>query len=459
MKPLDLEGVDTIAALLTGSSDGVVALVRISGPNAEGVRDRVFLRHHPGAWDAARLYLGTLREPDGSPGAEALCATFPVGRSYTGECCVEFHGYGGRINAQRLLHAVLAAGARQAEPGEFTLRAFLHGRMSLDQAEAVSALIGAQSEEAARQAELARRGALAQMLEPLREGMLALLAETEAYLDFPDEGLPEGRAEAQKLLALELVEHLRTIMKGHARSRRLLEGARVVLWGEPNAGKSTLLNALCGTDRSIVDDTPGTTRDVVETRVVWDGMPITLVDTAGIREGVGRVEQEGVRRSKREAEQADVVVHCVGTDSLGANLEAPPSRDRPLVVETKADLASVCGAAFALARRLGTEVLSVSAHTGEGLGTLKDRLIQRLTGGARQGVDGVVAATARQGTLIEHAIHALQSAIRFRDEGEPEEAVAEWLRRAARCVGEVSGRALPTEEVLGAIFQRFCIGK
>jgi tRNA modification GTPase len=456
MATLDLQCKDTIAALLTGSGDGVVCVVRISGPDALRVRDRVFRKRRPTPWRAATLHLGELLLGKASR-AEALGVTFPGKASFTGEACVELHGYGGRINSARLLAAVLAAGARQAQPGEFSLRAYLHGKMALDQAEAVSALMTARTDQAAVAAERLSGGTLGRALEPLREGLLLLLAETEAYLDFPEDGLPARRLEAQRMLALEVSDSLLGLLKGHDRTRRMLEGARVVLWGAPNAGKSSLLNALCGEERAIVDEIPGTTRDVVETQVQWDGMPVTLVDTAGVRTAEARVEQEGVRRSHAQAARADLVLYCVSTANQGRELTDPPGGRACLVVETKGDLASSWGAAPGVARRLGTETLTVSAHTGLGMEALKARIILRL-GGASGAADSVTA-TARQGELLAGAAHALKQVVRCRDEGEPEEVVAEWMRQAARQVGEVSGRAVPTEEVLGTIFGRFCIGK
>jgi tRNA modification GTPase len=454
---LDLQCKDTIAALLTGSSDGVVAVVRISGPDAVRVRERVFRKRRPGPFRAATLHRGDVME-DGRASMEALCATFPGTASFTGEPCVEIQGYGGRINAERLLARVLACGARLAQPGEFSLRAFLHGRMGLDQAEAVAGLLTAQSTQAAREAERLRHGVLARALEPLREGMLALLAETEAHLDFPEDGLPESRRDAQRMLCLEMADTLRGLQRGGDRLRRMLEGARVVLWGAPNAGKSTLLNALCGEPRAIVDEQPGTTRDVVEVHLIWDGMPITLVDTAGVRVGGNRVEEEGIRRSHAEADRADLVLCCVSAEDAGTGFMAPPGKRPVLVVETKNDLASAHGAAPGAARRLGAECLPVSAQSGEGLPALRAQVLSMLGGGTRPH-DGTVVATARQADLLDRSARALRECVRARDATEPEEVAAQWLRIAAEALGEVSGRAMPPEEVLGAIFGRFCIGK
>jgi tRNA modification GTPase len=455
MTTLDLECKDTIAALLTGSGDGVINVVRISGAAAVDVRDRVFVKHKGGPHKNGVMHLGHANCA-GVP-MEALCVTFGGTRTFTGEPCVELHGMGGRINAARLLDAVLGGGARQAMPGEFSLRAFLHGRLSLDQAEAVAALLTAQSTQAAVAATRLREGVLARALEPLRESVLSLLAETEAYLDFPDDGLPPQRVAAQRAMALDVADSLHSLLRGHERTRRMLEGARVVLWGAPNAGKSTLLNVLCGEARAIVDEVPGTTRDVVEAHVLWGGMPITLLDTAGVRDATGRVEQEGIRRSQEAAAKADLVLYCISADTRSESLLDPPAGVPVLVVETKGDLASKWGAAPAAARHLGTESLTVSALVGEGMETLRARMEDRL-GGMRPDGD-VVTATARQGELLTLAAEGLKAAMAARDVRDPEEVIAEHLRQAARCLGEVSGRAMPPEEVLGVIFSRFCIGK
>ena len=458
MAELDIHGKDTIAALLTGSSDGVVSIVRISGPAATRVRERCFRKTRPGPFRVGTLHVGEVVDAAGAGLMEGMCVSFADGASYTGENAVEIHGMGGRINAQRLLDTVLAAGARQAQPGEFTLRAYLRGRVGLDQAEAVAAMLGAQSHAAAQQAQRLRGGALGAALEPLRESMLALLAETEAYLDFPEDGLPEQRRAAHRALALQMAADLLQMVKGSHRTRRMLEGARVVLWGAPNAGKSTLFNALCGEDRAIVDEAPGTTRDVVETRVLWAGMPVTLVDTAGVRQGTNRVEQEGVQRSRTQCAGADAVLWCISTDSPASAVVPPPATAPVLVVETKGDLASDFGTAPGAARRLNTDVLPVSALLGEGVAELTTRLLQ-LLGADGPGEANAVVATARQGALLTRAAECLQHAVAVRDGAEPEEVAAQCLRDAAEALGDVCGRVLPTEEVLGAIFGRFCIGK
>jgi tRNA modification GTPase len=454
---LDLQCQDTIAALLTGSSDGVLAVVRISGPQALAVRDRVFAKARPGPFQPATLHGGHLLER-GQAGMHLLCATFPGTRSYTGEPSVELQGYGGRVNADRLLSTVLAQGARLAQPGEFTLRAFLHGRMSLDQAEAVSHLLTAQTHAAAQQAEHLRAGSLARALAPVRADMLNLLAETEAYLDFPEDGLPPQRSQAQRETMASLVSTLNQLRRGGQRVRRMLEGARVVLWGAPNAGKSTLLNALCGEQRAIVDEAPGTTRDAVEAHVVWDGVPVTLVDTAGIHGATDRVEQEGIRRSQEQARRADVVLWCVAADHPGVVESPPVEPSRLWVVQTKSDRAPHTGVASREAAARGLPCVPVCAPSGDGLASLRQQLDAHLAGNTASAQDAV-AANARQADLLERAAAALECAMAARDHAEPEEAAAQWLRNAADCVGQVSGQAMPTEEVLGQIFSRFCIGK
>jgi tRNA modification GTPase len=457
----DLDRKDTICAPATAPGDAALAIVRVSGRDADAVRARVFRKKRGGE---QRPFVATLGEVlDASAVGteasaplldEALCTAFPDGRSYTGEPAFELCLHGGRSRVASTLRSLVAAGCRLAEPGELTLRAVLNGRMDLSEAEAVEDLIGARSDEAARAALRNLRGGLAAVLEPARGGVVEVLAELEARLDFPDEEL--GSAAAETLVARldDADAALTRLLDGARLGRRLMEGARVVLYGLPNAGKSTLLNALVGEERALVHESPGTTRDVLEAETVFGGVPALLVDVAGVREGgdIHPVEQLGIERAKDELERADVQLLVVdgtsGDASDAADALAAGARDDALVLFTKRDLGApptVDGA------------LAVSARSGDGSAALRAQLRERLTG-AQGPRDEALLTRARQREETERALQALRSGRAALAAGEVHEVVASELRRAGAALDRLLGRSLD-EDVLDVVFERFCIGK
>lgn len=461
MTRFDLERQDTICALATAPQPAALAVVRVSGRNADRVRARVF---RPRRAHEQRPFVATLGDvvdasaPSPALLDEALCTAFPEGRSYTGEASFELSLHGGPSRAKSVLRALVAAGCRLAEPGEMTLRAVLTGRMGLTEAEAVHQLVFARSDEAARAALRNLHGGLQKALEPVRDAVVDALAEIEARLDFPDEEL--GEAELARLHASldEARDALAKLLEGALLGRRLLEGARVVLFGLPNAGKSTLLNALVGEERALVHESPGTTRDVLEAEASFGGVPAVLVDVAGVREGpdVHPVEALGVARAKDELKRADLVLLVVDASAADREPTAAALRDHALATEsvvvlTKRDLVEG-------ELRVPEGALALSARSGEGLAALRDRVQALLTGERATDRDEALLAGARQKEEVERAHAALGEAASALRAGFAHEVVASELRTAGRALDRLLGRRLD-EDVLDVVFSRFCIGK
>lgn len=448
-------GGDTIAAIATAPGEGAVGIVRISGPAAVAILARVTGRA-AARFRPRELVLCEVREPDGGARLdEVLAVHMPAPRSYTGEDVVELQGHGGAANLGRVLDAVLRAGARAAAPGEFTRRAFMHGRLDLTQVEAVAQVIGASSARAHAVAQAQLGGALGARLRGLRARVVAALAEVEATIDFPDEASDAaiGAVLADELGALR--HALAALAASHREGRVLGEGLVVALVGAPNVGKSSLLNALAGVERALVSPVPGTTRDWLEARVVWDGVAVTLVDTAGVedrlastRAGAGEVtalEQRGVALGQARAAHAEVVVDVRAPGVAGAGDGRAAAQ---LVVWNKVDLAPAPAG-----------VLGVSALTGAGLEALRAAILA--AAGASPGVASEasdVIVSARQAQAIGAAAEALSAGAAALAARHAVELVAADLRAALTALDAALGVGV-SDEVLDRVFARFCIGK
>jgi tRNA modification GTPase len=449
---LDLARADTVCALATPPGRGALAVIRVSGARAFAVRDVVFRRRRLSSSPPPGMaVLGDIIDPvRGDVLDEALVMSFRSPRSFTGEDVVEFSLHGAPLVVELVLRLLVHAGCRPASPGEFTLRAVLTGRLDLARAEAVDAVIGARSVAALHAAQRALRGGLATALTPPRDALIDVLAELEARLDFPDE--PLGDADRGRLHATLEHSHagLVRLLGGAPRGRHLVEGARVVLYGAPNAGKSTLLNSLAGHERALVHDAPGTTRDMLEAAVEIAGIPCVVVDVAGVRDDddgapLHPVERAGIVRARQEVARADVVLALAPP---GAPFLAVPVEAAVLRVRSKGDLPGVTAE--------GADI-TVSAATGEGLDALRARLAQLL---GVVGVDDteVMIQTARQQRALQQAVTALEAASRAFVDGAPDEITCSELRRSALALDEVLGRDVG-QDVLDLVFSRFCIGK
>lgn len=462
MSGFDLERTDTICAPATATGTAAIAVVRVSGQGAEQVLARVFEKKRPGPHRPFVATLGYVLDASSGDKTsavldEALCVRFPDKKSYTGEPSFELSLHGGRSRVQSVLRSLVAAGCRLAEPGELTLRAVLTGKLDLTEAEAVEDLVKARTDEAARAALLQLKGALGDRLTPLRETLVDVLAELEARLDFPDEDLGDTETAALTRRLDDALQSAGRLLRSATLGRRLTEGARVVLFGLPNAGKSTLLNALLGEERALVHDTPGTTRDVLEAELSFGGVPAILVDVAGVREGtdIHPVEALGIARAKRELERADVQLLVVDASQPSAEEDAAAlakgARDDALLLFTKTDL-------LERPRAQPHDALLVSAKSGAGLAALREKLQEQLIGGDDSALDEVLLTRERQRTEVEALHDGLAEASRALRSGEPHEVVASELRRAGAALDRLFGRSL-TEDVLEVIFSRFCIGK
>jgi tRNA modification GTPase len=441
----------TIAALATPPGRSAVAVIRLSGPDVRTVLGGVGVT--PG--QPRRACLRTIRGPDGDTVDRALTLWFPGPHSYTGEDCAELHVHGGRHVVQTVLRALTEAGARLADPGEFTRRAFEHGKLDLSQAEAVADLVDAETAAQSRQALAQLRGALSARHEVWRDRLTEVLARLEAAVDFPDEDLAPDMAGARETL-VELRSALGEAAGEVARGELVREGWRVAIIGAPNAGKSTLLNALAGRDAAIVTPVAGTTRDVIEAPVDLRGYRVLLADMAGLRMTADPIEGEGVRRATAWAEAADRRLWVV--DSSGGEewcAGASLVRQGDLCVLNKADVgdggARAAAEMFARDHGLATIVTSVAAGGGTAVRAWLEDAVESALGGA----EFPAATRARHREALGEAVSQIDRALQAM--GEPELA-AEDVRLAARALLRVTGE-IGVEDVLDRVFSTFCIGK
>ena len=465
-------GEPAITAVCTAPGRAGIAVVRLSGAEAYAIADRLCVgaKVAPSQMPAGTFRLFKLRDPaDGSLVDEAVVLAFRAPRSYTGEDVVEFQTHGGRVAAQRVLAALVACGARLAGPGEFSRRAFLNGRMDLSQAEAVMDVIGAQSERAERAAAEQLAGRLGRTLDACYDDLLSACADVEASLDFADDEAAGILAPADISGRLRAVAaQLQALADTWREGLLLREGARVVLSGVPNAGKSTLFNALLGVLRAIVSDIPGTTRDTIEETLLLDGIPLRIADTAGLRETESPIERMGVDRSVALVRAADLNLRLIDLAAdpdpqLAWLGEAAYPPDRTIAVLNKADVAPG-GRVETLTRRIaeaGYEAVALSAQEGTGLEALREAMKRKVCGdretaSAAQGV----AVSERHHALIAEALEAIREALAL-DEAEAEDDAAlcaQRLRAGAEALAQITGRVY-SEDILDRVFSRFCVGK
>jgi tRNA modification GTPase len=449
---------DTIAAVATAVApgQGSVAIVRISGPRALAIGRGLFIAPGGKVWESHRVLYGHVVDPvSGERVDEALLLLMLAPRSFTREDVVELHCHGGLVAVRRVLELVLAAGARRALPGEFSQRAFLNGRLDLTRAEAIGEMVSARSRRAAQLAMAGIDGGLQRCMAALRGRLLDQLAELEARVDF-EEDLPplDGQAVAAELAAVRA--ELERLLADARQGALLREGLRVAIVGRPNVGKSSLLNRLSRHERAIVTDLPGTTRDLVESELVLQGVPLTLLDTAGIRSTDDRVEQLGIARSREALAAADAVLLLFDlSDGWTAADEAlrqlVPSGVPLLVVGNKADRAGLePGGAAAPAE------VCICALSGAGLEAVEAGLLRCCGAGPLEGLQ--MALNNRQRELVAAAAASLERALAAAAQQLPWDFWTIDLRAAVRSLGEITGEEV-SEAVLDRVFARFCIGK
>ena len=441
----------TICALATAVG-GALAVIRLSGEVARETAQRLWRgRARLDRAHARRLMLGQLYDEKGVLlDQQCLAVYMPGPESYTGEDVVELHGHGGALPMRRALEALLRIGLRSALPGEFTRRAFLNGRLDLTQAEAVAEVISAESDAALALANRQLAGDLGNEVEAFHEQLQAILAEVESHFDFPEEELDWKPLEWLEDQIAGLQARLGKLSATRREGEVLREGVTLVIAGAPNVGKSSLLNRLLGRDRAIVSLIPGTTRDTVEAELVVRGIPLHLVDTAGIRASEDTVEADGMARAKDAIAVAELVLWLTDASSPETQVPWPgwPHRGTVLQVENKCDLART--------QSCGEMPIRISVLTGEGLEALADA-IETAVLGRRGGTTGTVAVSARHAALLDRVRAKLAEALPFL-ETSAWELAAIPLHDALDALGEITGRAV-APDLLDTIFHRFCIGK
>jgi tRNA modification GTPase len=442
---------DTIAALATAPGVGAIAIVRLSGPKARPIARAITTT------DLRPRYaqLCTFRDAGGAPLDRGLALLFTAPHSVTGDDVVELHCHGGRIVSDALLAAALALGARAAEPGEFTLRAFLNDKVDLLQAEAIADLIASGSARAARAAVRSLDGEFSAAVTLIQTSLTTLRVRIEAWLDFPDEELPFDAAHACTAELDAIVERLDALSARARSGRALRDGLSVAIAGAPNAGKSSLLNRFAGYDAAIVTEVPGTTRDPLREHVTLDGLPVTIVDTAGLRDTDDPVEREGVRRARLEVARADRLLWVADVrEPLAQAIAAARAAAGPTELTVVANKIDLVGREPHVAMEDGVRVVYASALTGAGL----DRLVAHLKQVAGVGTDSDGAFSARRRHLdaLERTRGHLMAARPQLDSAL--ELAAEHLRNAQTALSELTGE-LTSDDLLGEIFATFCIGK
>ncbi len=480
MSPLD----DTICAVATASGEGGVGIVRVSGPQAFPIASNIVrLRCAKSLLEIKpyQLYLGKflwdqflaqgkITQESSVVLDEVLVVIMRGPRSYTGENVVEVHGHGGLLVVRAICEALTQAGARMAEPGEFTKRAFLNGRLDLTQAEAVLDTIQANSLHSLKLAQEHLQGGLSGIIQGHRDALVKLLAHVEAEMDFGEEDIQfiEQRELKEKLR--NMVGAIEILVESAQEGRIIREGIRTVILGRPNVGKSSLLNAILDTDRAIVSNIPGTTRDVLEESVMVDGVMIRLFDTAGLRESKDELEQEGMSRAEAAIQQADVLIIAfdqsqeLSEQDLGF-IKQDNQKPR-LIVLNKQDLPSKISLGDfqeivvqdETKNEQATEFVQASAVTGEGLEQLKRSLKTLAVGKCHEAGDSVLVSRLRHKVLLQQAAEALHNSLAAIDETQSAECVALELRVALQALGEIVG-VVTNEDILDQIFKEFCIGK
>lgn len=476
---------DTIAAIATPAGEGGIGIVRISGPDTERIAHRIFrpsknppslpflgtdFKYVPvglGGFESHRLYYGTILNPsDNYPLDDALMAIMRKPKSFTGEDVVEFHCHGGQLVLQRVLEIVLRLGARVAEPGEFTKRAFLNGKMDLAQAEAVIDLIRAKTDLSMKVARAQREGNLSQKINQIKEAVVDLLVPIEAGLDFPDEEDVSMLSDPEIESRLgQIRKEMEKLLFSYDEGKILKEGISCIILGRPNVGKSSLLNLLLREERAIVTPIPGTTRDVIEDVVNIKGIPLKLMDTAGLRETEDEVESIGIRftMKKLEASQMVLFVADISAGEFGEDIKILKkiSDKKIIVIGNKVDKASQDAKDLFHNAFKGIIKVEISALLDRGIEQLRQTIYTEARGKkgeARDASQEIVLSNTRHKISLEQAHRAIIKAEGSVQSGLSGEFIAVELREAVERLGEITG-AVTTEDILDRIFSQFCIGK
>ncbi len=455
---------DTIAAVATPVGQAGIGIVRMSGPDARKILNKIFRPRKPvDSFQTHRLYLGLFIDPaSGAPIDEVLVSYMAAPHSYTREEVVEINSHSGFLLLEQILKILLREGARLAKPGEFTFRAFMNGRMDLTQAEAIMDLINAQSERGLQLASNQIHGRLRTEIETLRQQSLDILACVEVAIDFPEEEYGRlHREETAHRVQKDLIDPVSLILSGYEERKLWMEGVKTVIAGRVNAGKSSLLNRLLNEERAMVTPIPGTTRDIIESTIHMEGLPLHLMDTAGFRKVRGRLEKIGIHRAEQKMEEGDLVLLVIDQsrplhqDDL--DLLARVQSKRAVVVLNKIDLRARVNERALETLAAGLPRVRISALKGEGIEDLRKAIRDVITSGIDT-TDLGVAPSLRHKEALERASGHFQSAVSNLREGLPFDIIAADLQEGLEALGEIVGETT-NEEVLDRIFSRFCIGK
>jgi tRNA modification GTPase len=452
---------DTIAAIATPVGCGGIGIVRVSGPDAASIADRVFIKQGSGGLESHRFYYGRIIVPDtGSLIDEGMAVLMRSPRSYTREDVLELHCHGGYLVVQQVLNACLHAGARLSEAGEFTRRAFLNGRIDLCQAESIIDLINSRTEMSLAFAQSQREGSLSASLGEVSGYLRNALALIEAFIDFPEEDLDAAALGQIESLVDRSRESLGALLATYAHGKVIRDGISVLLAGKPNVGKSSLLNALTLEQRAIVSHIPGTTRDVIEEIVNIDGLPVRIIDSAGIRDSHDEIEQEGIRRSLEKLALADLVLFLVDGsaefDQQDRDLMQAIAAKRYIAVVNKVDLPPVLDEGQFPA---GAEIVRISSKHGSGIDGLRSAIFRSFVSEqVLTSRDHVAVTSARHRDILARALQGLEGFRAQLGSGASGELLAIDLRESLAAIGEITGETTP-DSILDIIFSSFCIGK
>ncbi len=467
MPQISIPDEDTIAAMATPPGEGGIAVIRISGKASFEILDKTFKRSGKDSVSGMKshtLYTGHIIDPNtGMIIDSVLCVLMKSPSSYTGEDVVEVHSHGGYLAPKKILDVIFNLGARPARAGEFTLRAFINGRMDLAQAEAVADVVTAQTDNSLKQAELQLEGVLSTKIRQCKEVVIDILAEVEARVDFPEDDIdPIVRDEMVRRLK-DLTNNLERLLATYEEGRIIKYGVYTAIIGKPNVGKSSLLNQLVMKDRAIVSPYPGTTRDFIEEAIDVKGIPIKLVDTAGLRVTADEIEVVGVRIAKKKAEEAELIIAVLdGSDTLDQNdievLNSTKDRNSILVVN-KTDLPQRLSFEPLINYIQKERIVFTSAKLGIGIEELKNKIQEVLLGSkTRAEADEIVITELRHKLAIQKAKESSLDFIKAIERNESPEFLAVSLRYSLDALGEVTGETT-NEEILDRIFSKFCIGK